>query len=254
PKKSYIKQLCSPAGVNVLRDSPHDHTHHHALMFAVGVDGVDFWSESANCGTQQPRALDDLSVTTVDGVCRACFTEQLDWLAPDSTKLLAEERTIEVCQPAEKSLSLVTWESCLRPGPGKDSVTLAGSHYFGLGMRLVESMDTVGKHFNAAGKLGPIVRGDERLTKAKWSAYTAPAGGKPVTVAMFDDPHNPRHPARFFTMVEHFAYLSATLNLSEEPLTVKADEPLRLRYAVAVWDGEVGPPTVEEAYQQWIKR
>ena len=44
PRKSYVKQLCSPAGVNVLRDSPHDHKHHHALMFAVGVDGVDFWA------------------------------------------------------------------------------------------------------------------------------------------------------------------------------------------------------------------
>ncbi|MHC4656733.1 MAG: DUF6807 family protein, partial [Planctomycetota bacterium] len=37
PFKPYVQQLFSPAGVNILRDAPADHLHHHALMFAVKV-------------------------------------------------------------------------------------------------------------------------------------------------------------------------------------------------------------------------
>ncbi|GAH87670.1 unnamed protein product, partial [marine sediment metagenome] len=45
PFKPCVQQLFSPRGVNVLRDAPADHQHHHALMFAVSVDGVNFWEE-----------------------------------------------------------------------------------------------------------------------------------------------------------------------------------------------------------------
>ena len=35
PFKPCVQQLFSPVGVNILRDAPADHLHHHALMFAV---------------------------------------------------------------------------------------------------------------------------------------------------------------------------------------------------------------------------
>ena len=46
--KPYADQLFSPAGVQVLRDSPLDHKHHHGLMYALAVDGVNFWEEFAS--------------------------------------------------------------------------------------------------------------------------------------------------------------------------------------------------------------
>jgi hypothetical protein len=253
PKKPYVERLFSPGGVNVLRDSPHDHKHHHALMFAVAVDGVDFWTENDRCGVQRHRSFPDVKTTGEDGVSGARFTETVDWLAPGANKaLLVEQRTIEVPHGEDLGATLVTWQSRLEPGPGKESVRLTGSHYFGLGVRFVQSMDTVGRHFNADRKEGTIVRRDERVTPTRWSAYTAPAGDKPVTVAVFDHPDNPRHPAQFFTMRQHFAYLSATLNLWKEPMELKAGEPLVLRYGVAVWDGETGPAKVETLYQRWV--
>ena len=45
PKKPYVDQLFSPAGVEVLRDSPPDHKHHHGLMYALAVDKINFWEE-----------------------------------------------------------------------------------------------------------------------------------------------------------------------------------------------------------------
>ena len=148
--------------------------------------------------------------------------------------------------------TLVEWQSRLETPPGKNTAVLTGSHYFGLGMRFVESMDG-GRFFNADDKQGEIVRGDERLTPVKWCAYTAKAGGKPVTVAVFDHPKNLRYPAKMFTMSKPFAYLSATRNEWKEPITIKAGNPLNLRYGVAVWDGEVDKATVEKLYRRWLE-
>jgi len=236
PAKPYIEKLFSPNGVNVLRDSPADHKHHHGLMFAVAVDGVDFWSENPKCGRQVHRGGQRPEVTDRHGSSWASGAQEIDWVAPGGEKLLLREtRRIAVGGLPEAKATLVTWQCRLDP-PGKKSVTLSGSTYFGLGMRFVVSMDQGGRFVNADGKTG--VAGTNAARSA-WCAYSASADGKPVTVAMFDDPKNPRHPATWFTLEKPFAYMSATLDLSRQPLVIEAGKPLELRYAAAVWDGPV---------------
>jgi len=254
PFKPYVQQLFSPRGVNVLRDAPADHLHHHALMFAVAVDGVDFWGEQQAPGRQAHRCFTDTRIDKHVDVPLAGFTERLDWVNPRSQELLLKEhRTIEVYQLSDFKATLLSWQSSLAVPSGKESVTLSGSHYFGLGMRFLKSMDTGGQFRNAEGKTGDVVRGDERLVQARWCAYTAEANGKPVTVAMFGHPDNLRHPTQWFTMTKPFAYLSATLNLHREPLKVTSDKPLVLRYAAAVWDNRVENEQIEKVYNRWVK-
>ncbi|MHC4656117.1 MAG: DUF6807 family protein, partial [Planctomycetota bacterium] len=60
PFKPYVQQLFSPAGVNILRDAPADHLHHHALMFAVKVNGVNFWEETPTAGKQLHKFFTDV--------------------------------------------------------------------------------------------------------------------------------------------------------------------------------------------------
>ncbi len=86
-----------------------------------------------------------------------------------------------------------------------------------------------------------------------WCAFHGPTAEGPVTVAVFDHPSNPRHPATHFMMPAPFAYLSATLNLWKQPLRVQAGAPLRLCYGVAIWDGEVSADQVEQLYRRWIE-
>ena len=254
PFKPYVARYFSPRGINVLRDSPHDHQHHHALMFAVKADGIDFWSESPECGRQMGRSLGGVKATARNGRSQGTLTQHIDWIAPRTNKvLLRERRTIEVCRHEDAGASLLTWHTRLEPPEGRDSVKLSGSHYFGLGMRFVQSMDRGGRFFNSSGKEGKIVRGEERLVRAKWCAYTALADGKRVTVAVFDHPENARHPATMFMMPKHFAYISATLNLWKQPLTIKGGEPLELRYGVALWDGDVKPEQVEALHRRWSR-
>ncbi len=254
PFKPCVQQLFSPRGVNVLRDAPADHLHHHALMFAVAVDGVNFWEEQQAPGRQMHCCFTDTRIDKRVDVPLASFTEQLDWVNPRSRELLLKEhRTIKVCQLNDFKATLLSWQSSFSVPSGKESVTLTGSHYFGLGMRFLKSMDVGGQFRNAEGKSGDVVRGDEQLVRARWCSYTAKANGKVVTVAMFGHPDNLRHPTQWFTMTKPFAYLSATLNLHKEPLKVTSDRPLVLRYAVAVWDNRVENERIEKVYNWWVK-
>ncbi len=253
PFKPYVQQLYSPSGINVLRDAPHDHLHHHALMYAVAVDGVNFSDEQTQPGRQLHKRFSDVRIFKDDDTPCAGFIEQIDWINPRSRELMLEERrTIKVCQLDDVKATLLSWQSSFRVPTGKKLMTLTGSHYFGLGMRFLESMDKGGQFLNAAGQTGDIVRGAEQLVRADWCAYTAEADGKPVTIAMFGYPGNLRHPTHWFTMTTPFAYLAATLNLHKEPLEVTSNKLLVLRYAVAVWDGRIDKSKIDQVYRRWV--
>ena len=219
--KPYVAKFFSPGGVNVLPDQIADHPHHHGLMFAVGIDGVDFWSETKTCGRQVFRSFSRTANAASDIPWVAVFKEELGWVGPaDNRPLAREDRAITVFRSKEPGASLLTWQTRLQPAEGGASVKLAGSHYFGLGMRFVQSMDGADDFFTPEGKAaGEAVRGNERLVRGKWCAYAAEADSKPVTVAMFDHPGNVR-PAWWFIMAKAFAYMSATLNLHREPRKV----------------------------------
>jgi hypothetical protein len=249
PFKPYLQQLFTPSGVNVLRDAPADHLHHHALMFAVAVDGVNFWEEQQAPGRQEHTAFADTKIDRRDGLPVATFAELIDWVNPRTKELLMKEsRTVEVCRLAEPAVTILTWEGKFEIPSGKEFVTLTGSPYFGLGMRFLQSMDTGGQFRNAEGKTGVQETNDKQ---AMWCAYSSSADGKPVTIAMFDFPGNERHPATWFTMDNPFAYLSATLGLHKEPLKVTAGKPLVVRYGVALWDGQVQPEQIDKLYKRW---
>jgi hypothetical protein len=260
--KPYVKELFTADGLNVLLDSPPDHIHHRGLMFAIGVDGVSYWLEYAGAlpsnveqrpGKQVHQSFSDVAVTEADGLSWGRFTESLQWVSlRDNKPALVEQRRVAATRVPASGANLLTWECRLAPAPGKDSVSLTGSHYYGLGMRFIRSMDAVGEFRDADGKPGTIFRGEERLIRSNWCAYTVKVGGKDVTAAMFGYPDNPRGLTTWFTMAKPFAYLSATLALHEEPLKVEARKPLSLRYGVVLWDRPVSSEEIDALYSKWV--
>ena len=241
PFKPYIASIHTPSGTNILRNAPADHLHHHGLMFAVRVNGINFWEERPECGKQE-----HLSQESNEGFW---LREKLRWVEPEKNiTQLEETRTIDVNRAIlSEGVTLLTWQSALHGAKGDPAPTFTGTNYNGLGMRFLESMDKGGTFFNADGGTG--VAGTVGV-KSNWCAYTATADGKPVTVAMFDHPTNERHPATWYTMDTPFAYLSATLALDKEPLQKMN---LTLTYGVAAWDGTKTKDEVEEIYQRWLK-
>lgn len=272
--KTYLSELYTPNGRNILRDSPADHVHHHSLMYAVTVDGIDFWAEferekngfqiATTCSVKMDQFQNNDDIRKV-----VALKIPVSWLGPQrgrkaklGAEMLQEERVIEMFLNKEKEedVRVLTWTSqfSVPDGNDKEELVLSGSHYFGLGLRFDESMDKNGTFLSdlGPGQFGPNIRGDEHVTACKWMLYTAKLHDEPVTVAIFDDPRNLR-PMHAFTMGQEgnsFAYLSATLNLYKEPLTLKKGESLTLKYGVAVWDGTQTSETVQQAYDRWIEQ
>ncbi|HEY9174805.1 MAG TPA: DUF6807 family protein, partial [Verrucomicrobiae bacterium] len=54
--KPCVRELYTLKGDNLLRDAPHDHLHHHALMYAIRVNGLNFWEEISGSGVEKPVA------------------------------------------------------------------------------------------------------------------------------------------------------------------------------------------------------
>ena len=179
------------------------------------------------------------------------LTEKLRWQSPDGKVVATEHRVIGLSLDKGGDYTLITWLTQLAPPPGAKAITLTGHHYYGLGMRFVKSMDNASTFtFADPNAKGTTVRGDEKLTPSAWAACTGKVDGKTVTVAMFDHPDNPRK-ALWFTMSKPFSYLSATINLWKQPMTIKAGQMLDVCYGVAVWDGKPTREQIEAAYEDW---
>jgi hypothetical protein len=258
PNRPFLRELWTPGGVQVLRDSPHDHKHHHGLMFALAVDGLDFWCDEPTCGRQVPKPLEDVQAGGAATTSRIGFTQPVDWTAPGGTVSLRERRTITAFADPKIDATLLTWRSILS-APGDKPVKLGGWDFSGLGTRFVVSMDGKGKFFNSEGhesaQIGPdgVSIDNKRVTQSKWCAYTATADNRLVTIAMFHHPKNPTHYFCHLHIPGMFAFLTGALGVDRKPIEVKPGAPLDLRFGVALWDGEIDKGRVEAMYQKWVE-
>jgi len=259
PRKPYLRTLTTPAGINILRDAPVDHLHHHGLMFAVAVDGVTFWAESPEAGYQLDAGTVHavLTANRENGKFRAeaRLQQRLEWRNADRSQILIlEDRELSWHALTSEDLPsdvgdfrLVLWKSQLELPAGKSQAVLSGSPYYGLGIRFIEQMDKTGQFFNAEGQTG--VEGTNGKRSA-WCAYRVEMAGKTITVAMLSHPDNLRHPATWFTMVQPFAYLSATLGLASEPFTLESGKPVSLSYGLVLWDTSPSAAAIQAVYEK----
>jgi hypothetical protein len=245
--KSYIKELYTPGGINILLDSPADHIHHHGLMFAIKVDGINFWEETEKSGFQISEKIEEVNMSDGAGVQHG-----LIWVDFSKQKrLLVEQREIKIQYISQVDANFLTWVSKFNVTESRSFVSLTGSHYHGLGMRFLRSMDKIGSFFTANNRKGKIFRGQERLISDEWCAYGIKSEDLKITVAMFAFPDNPEGPTIWFTMKEPFAYLSATLKLHEKELQLKKSNQLTLIYGIAIWDEFIETSKIAKAYQLW---
>ena len=232
-------------GTNILRDSPFDHKHHHALMFAFRVNGVNFWEEAPGCGHQKfvdgslkvdfesdPHTPQRISLrhrsTGSPSRTPACRT-------PAHAALLIEDRTLTVT--VDESAGGGRAAVALRV-PGRSQgpeVTLTGSNYNGLGMRFRQDLDPLATH---------LIGGDEPdLERHEARRERGPLGRRHVRRAgQAGDGRRLRLAAKpgrqrpsFFSMKHPFAYLSATPGLDQKPLRYKTGDTFTLDYLIAVY-------------------
>lgn len=257
--KPYVQQLATVAGDNVLRDAPHDHLHHHALMYAISVNGLNFWEELSGSGVEKPVQTSPPELgQTADGRPQARLKQTLHWLAPQDAflpndpkhALLVEQRTLTlVVDPAGKEVAL-EWASEFTVGGRTNVVTLGGSSYFGLGMRFLEELDPLAAHLNAGGP--PDLSNNRQDTTAHpWGAVAFNRPGRPATIVVHGDPANARGHSTYFTMRTPFAYLAATQALDKQPLVYRAGERFQLRYLITLTPQLQSADLITARGQRW---
>ena len=259
--KPYVKELCTIRGDNLLRDAPADHLHHHGLMYAVRVNGLNFWEEVSGSGVEKPvETLAPELDTTPAGLPQATIRQTLHWLAPqdaflpDSPKwaLLIEKRTLVLTVNDSKDEVTLCWKSQFEVGGKTNTVVLAGASYFGLGARFLEELDPIAAHFNSEGR-PDLSETRQDVTPHDWCAVLFDRPSAPATFAIFGHPANVRGPAAFFTMKRPFAYLSATQGLEREPLVYHAGDKFQLEYLVALYPAVKSPAFLSARAVDWQK-
>lgn len=258
--KPYIRELYTLRGDNVLRDSPADHKHHHALMYGIKVNDVNFWEETPGCGLQKPileptRRL----VKGPGGIPCASFSQTLLWVtAADAPKaatptdaLLVEQRQLTVGVDEAQREVAVRWYSEFALGGKATSATLGGANYHGLGARFLQELDPLATHY-VAGKPVDTSGSRQDLSKAPWAAVVFDRPNKPATFVMAGNPANARGDSTFFAMKQPFAYLSATQALDKEPITHPATGRWKLGYAVLVYPEAKIPENLGQRLSLWF--
>ncbi|MCK5861166.1 MAG: PmoA family protein [Candidatus Hydrogenedentes bacterium] len=254
PRKPYLMEWYTPNGVNVLRDAPHDHLHHHGMMYAITVDGVNYWEESDTGGYQIHQKISTVHAAPDADTPGVGFQEVLLLQGSEfSEPVLKEERSIYHSPLSNGRVRVLTWKSSLQTASDKEGTVakISGTVYHGLGMRFPEFMDHSGTFIMADDETDVFEEGPHAFAQASWCAYTVEDEETPITVAMFNCPDNPR-PTLWFTMLNPFSYLSATQDLNRKPMNLKAGEVLSLCYGIAAWDAVVDKSEIEVLYSAWL--
>jgi len=259
--KPYVRELYTLRGENVLRDAPPDHLHHHGLMYAAYVNGINFWEEKGTPGFEKHVEL-LLHATRIEAneMPAAYFTELIHWVAPTNlasfdspaVALLIEQRTLTVAVNEKDQEVALRWDSEFQVGPNAGKVTIHGPNYDGLGLRLPESFNHVAKFQNSAGQAyaGPNT---QNVIPAQWTSVSGVMDGHEVMLALFGRPDNARGDAVFFTMLDPFAYLSATQGLDKKPLEYSAGDKFSLSYLLAVYSENKAPEFLQRRCERWAK-
>ena len=257
--KPYVKELYTTKGYNVLRDSPSDHLHHHALMYGIRVNGVNFWEETPGCGVQKTiQTLKQETGVTAQGQPQFILCQLVHWVdAQDAflpntaaVALLIEQRTLTLTlDEAEQEVAL-RWQSEFQAGSKTNQVVLTGANYHGLGMRFQKELDPLAAHLNSGNR--PDLDGNKQDVSANaWGSVSFDLPGKPATLVLFGDRDNARGDACFFTMRTPFAYMSATQGLEKEPLVYHSGDKFQLNYLVTLYPEIRSKTAIQKRGEQW---
>ncbi len=260
--KPYVRAWSTLHGENVLRDAPPDHLHHHGLMYGVRINGINFWEENSRPGVQRHVALLNRD-NGQEGRGRpwARFTELIHWLSPDDrarpdsarAALLVEQRSLSLLVDEARGEVWLGWHAEFVVGPGTNRVTLAGTDYNGLGLRLPAAWDRVARHRNSEG--APYSTAGRRdVVPARWAAVAgpAPSGAGTAQVTLGARPNGQAGTNTFFSMVEPFTYLAVTQGLDRAPLEYRSGDRFQLDYFLLATDRELRPAELEKRFQEWV--
>jgi hypothetical protein len=261
--KPFLAPLRAADGTIVTRRWPmesniegesHDHPHHTGLWFTHDdVNGVKFW-ENPKPGPDIGRVVLDRIDKTRGGNKTGVIEADFRWEGPDNKVILREHRKMTFYSDPENRI--IDIDITLRPNrePVKFGDTKEGT----FGIRLADKMTEKqkgGMMTNAAGQTGmKAVWGKP----SPWVDYAGTLDGKPVGVAIFDHPENPKHPtywhARDYGLFAANPFGEKDFfrdKTRDGSLTIQPGKSLRFRYRVIIHPGLTANTPLAEMYSKY---
>lgn len=251
--KPYVAEFSAPGGHNILRDAPSDHLHHHALMYAIKVNGLNFWEEVSGNGVER---VVETAASVTGGAAR--LRQTIHWVAPqdaflaDTTPaaLLVEQRTLTLTVDGATHEAALEWKAEFAVGKKTNEVSLTGATYHGLGMRFIQEFDALANH-SYAGRKPDLTKSRQEVSSAPWASVSFAAPDQPATIALVPHPANARGDGQFFSMHTPFAYLAATQGLDKEPLVYHSGDTFTLRYLLLLYPEVKTTEALEARARRW---
>ena len=189
--KPFLGEVYTPTGESYTRldFETKEHPHHRSVFLGVGdVNGIDFWNEPADRGSQRHKGFRDI----VCGTAFAKFTADNIWLSSDETPMIDESRTFTIYNQNEECRCIdveITFTASYR------DITFGATKEAGpLGIRMNELLRAdkgTGHMINSYGAIG---ESECWGRSAHWCDYSGELNGKPYGIAVFDNEKNERYP------------------------------------------------------------
>lgn len=270
--KPYLHPLRAADGTVVTRSYPMeevpgeqtDHPHHRGVWFSHGdVNGVDFWANEPSQRTRGKKgtivleAIEAVEEGQTSGRIQASFR----WNAPDGETLVRERRTMRFRQHGEDrsvdfDIALTAEARTVHFGDTKEGT---------FAVRLATELEE--QHLRARGipRTGRITNSEGRTSetgawgkRAPWVDYAGSIAGKPLGVAIFDHPDNPKHPT--YWHVRGYGLFAANIFGEHDfhadesrngGVTLAAGETLRFVYRILVHPGSTAQADIARKYTTW---
>ena len=263
-EKPILYPILGPGQIGMTRNWPmkegiegeaHDHPHHKSMWISHEISGVDFWAEKGGSVKTMSVEQNAKRFNEKNAIRATSF-----WVRKSDGKTLLTDWTVYRFGVGESS----RWIDC--------TVTYKASHgdfqfddtkegLFAIrthpDLRLTAKpkqgvSEVFGSAINSEGATGKEIWGKA----AKWVLYQGPIDDTPMSIAMYDDPTNLRHPttwhARDYGLVtanpfgqHHFL----GKDKGAGAYVVKDGDSLTLRYRVEFIQGIASVADIEKRYE-----
>ena len=249
PSKSesaaYFHPFTTPKGLVLTDVGPDDHRHHRGIFFAwvnmQGATPADFWGWGALASTEGRRIVNrEVKIAATGG-----FTAQNEWIAGDQV-VLREELRAQAGQ--RHGMNVLDVDFRLTP---QIDITLPKTAFSGFCVRVPKSARIIAYEPSGPARY-PAPQHDKPATgwpDRSWYAYTLELPEGRGGVAVMNHPANPPtlwHNLASIGMINPCIHAAASVEL-------KRDQPLRLRYLVVGFDGDVPTAALDAMALDWGK-
>jgi hypothetical protein len=254
-RKPHFHPLISPNGTVLTAESPKDHLWHMGLWFSWKfIDGLNYWEYTGDPARHISEGMTEIQSVKVDSTKPGVYQINLNiiyhpWDKKD-LPVMKEVQRITISAPkADKSYwidydltftalkDLLLDRTPITHEPG--GRTWGG--YSGLSIRLNTEFRDI--RYSSESK-DTVANGDGY----RWVACDFENGkGQREQVVIFDHPDNPRYPSPWYCINDSATpmYYFSPAILYKEPMKLKKDEVLHLKYRIYLPTGLLGKKEIE---------